>query len=94
MGARIRSKIRNTVEGERSTKFFYEVEKTRQKADLIKNVSLEGKSIKDQEGVLKAVQDFYGVLFRTEGVNEEDEEFLLNQIKVKVKEDDKCVMRI
>lgn len=88
-GARIRSKIRNTVEGERSTKFFYEVEKARQKADLIKNVSLEGKNIKDTEGILKAVQEFYGVLFRTEGVNEEDEEFLLNQIKVKVKEDDK-----
>lgn len=53
-GARIGSKIRNTVEGERSTKFFYKVEKTRQQADLIKNVSLEGKSIKDKERVLKA----------------------------------------
>ncbi len=85
-GARISSKIRNTVEGERSTKFFYEVEKARQKVDLIKNVSLEGKNIKDTEGILKAVQEFYGDLFRTEGVNEEDEDFLLNQIKMKVKE--------
>ncbi len=87
-GARISSKIRNTVEGERSTKIFNEVEKARQKVDLIKNVSLEGKNIKDTEGILKAVQEFYGDLFRTEGV-EEDEDFLLNQIKMKVKENKK-----
>ncbi len=37
-GGIIRSKAKYVVEGERSTKFFFNLEKNRQKADLIKEV--------------------------------------------------------
>lgn len=89
MGAIIRSRAKNVVEGERSTKFFYELEKTRQQAELIRSVIKNGKSVKEKNEILKEVKEFYLNLFQEKGVIEEDKEFLLNQIKVKLKDDDR-----
>lgn len=89
MGAIIRSRAKNVVEGERSTKFFYELEKTRQQAELIRGVIKNGKSVKEKNEILKEVKEFYLNLFQEKGVIEEDKDFLLNQIKVKLKDDDR-----
>lgn len=55
MGAKIRSRAKNTVEKERSTKFFYDLEKTRKQAEIIKSISKNGKVVKGKEGILYEV---------------------------------------
>jgi len=65
------------------------LEKTRKQAEIIKSISKNGKVVKGKEGILYEVKDFYAILFKKEVINEEDEEFLLNQIETKVNEDDK-----
>ena len=89
-GAMIRSRANYMVEGERCTKFFFNLEKTRQKAEEIKSVkNLEGKRITDKEGILKEVHGFYNNLFTKQGTKEEDRDYLLNNIEEKVSEEDK-----
>lgn len=44
-------------------------------------------SVKEKNEILKEVKEFYLNLFQEKGVIEEDKEFLLNQIKVKLKDD-------
>lgn len=88
-GAKIRSRAKNTVEGERSTKFFFEFEKSRKHAELIKSILKDGKVVKEKQGILKEVKDFYTTLFKKDNINVKDEEYLLNQIQVQVNEEDK-----
>lgn len=84
MGAIIRSRAKNVVEGERSTKFFYELEKTRQQAELIRSVIKNGKSVKEKNEILKEVKEFYLNLFQEKGVIEEDKEFFIESNKSKI----------
>lgn len=89
-GAIIRSRAKDIVEGERSTKYFYELEKTRQRADIITSIKIQdGKSVEDKAGILGEIKRFYKDLFTENEVVLEDEEFLLRKIKVKVNEEDK-----
>lgn len=89
-GAMVRSRAKHIIEGERSTKYFYNLEKTRQSADMIRYIKGDnGEIYKGSDKVIKEVHSFYRDLFTQRGVNEEDERFLLNKIKIKVSEEDK-----
>ncbi len=89
-GAIIRSRAKDIVEGERSTKYFYELEKTRQRADIITSIKTQdGKAVEENAGIVKEIGRFYKDLFTENEVVLEDEEFLLRKIKVKVNEEDK-----
>lgn len=72
-GAIIRSRAKDIVDGERSTKYFYELEKTRQRADIITSIKIQdGKSVEDKEGILGEIKRFYKYLFTENGVVLED----------------------
>lgn len=74
-GAIIRSRAKDIIEGERSTKYFYELEKNRQKADIIKSINTQdGKTVEDKEGILKEMKGFYKDLFTENELIAEDEE--------------------
>ncbi len=60
------------------------MEKNRQKADLIKEVVDEnGEKKKGTEEILLTVKLFYEDMFKGRGIDKKEEEFCLNQIKVK-----------
>jgi exonuclease III len=89
-GARLRSKAKYTVEGEKCTKFFFDLERRRGMSQTIKRIQREdGEIVETNEEILKAIKAYYGKLFKAEGVKEEEKLELLKQIKTKVGEDDK-----
>lgn len=89
-GARLRSKAKYVVEGEKCTKFFFDLEKKRGKAETIKEIrGKNGEIVEGNEKILEEIKYFYEDLFSARGVEEEEKKKLLNQIKVKVSEEDK-----
>lgn len=91
-GAIIRSKAKYVVEGERCTKFFFDLEKNRQRADLMKEVLDKNGDIKQgTKEILLVVKNFYEDMFKRQGVDKIEEDFFLNQIKVKVSMEDKVL---
>lgn len=48
-----------------------------------------GDMVETNEEILKAIKEYYEKLFKAEGVNDEEKQKLLKQIKTKVGEDDK-----
>lgn len=56
-GAMIRSRAKNVMEGERCTKFFFNLEESRQKADTIKEVlKKDGRRVKETKEILQRVK--------------------------------------
>lgn len=96
-GAMIRSRAKHVIEGERCTKFFFGLEENRQRADIIKEVlKQDGSRVKGMREILGSVKEFYERLFKREGTQEEEKEFLLSKVKTKVTREDKemCDMDI
>lgn len=71
-GAILRAKARHTVEGERSTAFFFGCEKAKQgKLYIDKLIGKTGKIVSEVSEVLETAQDFYSRLFSSDGVAEQ-----------------------
>ncbi len=89
-GAMIRSRAKNVIAGERCTKFFFSLEENRKKADTIKEVFRQDRSrTKGINEILGSVKEFYAHLFKSEGTQEEEKQFLLSKVKTKVTKEDK-----
>lgn len=89
-GAMLRSKAKYTVEGEKCSRFFFNLEKSRGRAEIIKELrNREGQAVLSTDGILKEISTFYEELFRSEEGDEEKREVLLQQITRKVGEGDK-----
>uniref|UniRef100_A0A8C2FGH2 exodeoxyribonuclease III n=1 Tax=Cyprinus carpio TaxID=7962 RepID=A0A8C2FGH2_CYPCA len=59
-GAMLRSKAKYTVEGEKCSRFFFNLEKSRGRAETIKELkSRNGQVVSDTGGILKEVKSFY-----------------------------------
>lgn len=83
-GAILRSKAKHTIEGEKCTNFFFNLEKNRGKAELIKELqNKKGEVVKDINGILIEVKEYYEGLFETKGNQ------LLVCVTVKVSREDK-----
>lgn len=92
MGAIIRSKAKYVVEGEKSTKFFLNLEKKKQRGNFIAELENEkGEKISDLVGILEEVQKFYMKLFDKESINEECVDRLLSAVDVQLSDDDKQI---
>lgn len=88
----IRSRANYMVEGERCNKFFFNLERSRQKAGEIGCLKKEnGEEVKNTGDILKDVFRFYRKLFSKQGVDKEANKFLVSQIKKKVREEDKLM---
>lgn len=88
-GARLRSKAQYMVEGEKCTKFFFDLERRKGNSAMIKQVKNEsGEVVTDNEDILEEIRKYYKRLFTTEGGQEDSEEWL-KVIKTKVENKDK-----
>ncbi len=66
----LRSKAKYTIEGEKCNRFFFNLEKSRGKAETIKELkNKDGQSVFNAGEILK-VNDFYEKLFKSERVDE------------------------
>ncbi|KAJ8359055.1 hypothetical protein SKAU_G00155800 [Synaphobranchus kaupii] len=89
MGAALRSKAEYVVEGERSTKFFFGLEGSRQKARCIEEVMREdGIKVRGEEDIVREVYDYYAGLFRSGGVGVQAMSSLLTSVNKKLSEED------
>lgn len=89
-GAMLRSKAKHIVEGEKCTKFFFNLEKRRGRSGVMKEIKgKDDKTVKGTEEILKEVKYYYEDLFRTNKIDEKEKEILLQQITVKVAKEDK-----
>ncbi len=78
-GAMLRSQAKYTVEGEKCNRLFFHLEKSRGRAEIIKELkSRNGQVVSDTEGILKEVKSFYDELFKSEGGDEEKGTFCRN----------------
>ncbi len=89
-GAMLRSKAKYTIEGEKCNRFFFNLEKSRGKAETIKELkNKDGQSVFNAGEILKEIKDFYEKLFKSERVDEGKMNVLLQQITREVGEKDK-----
>lgn len=89
-GAMVRSRAKYIVEGEKCTKFFFNMEKNRQRSGMIKELrSKDGEKVTETQDILKEIKDFYEELFRSERLDLEHKHFFEERIKARVDDDDK-----
>lgn len=96
-GVMIRSKAKYTVEGEKCTKFFFNLERSRKKAETIKEIKCkDGRKVKETKEILKEVKDFYEELFKVQGIDDGEKDFILEKVTVAVnkQEKEKCDEKI
>ena len=68
-GAQIRSKVEYIEEGEKSTKYFLNLEKARQSRKTVKSLNVEGKTITDKYEILEEEVKFYQKLYSSDGIH-------------------------
>lgn len=89
-GEVIRSRAKYAVEGEKCTKFFFNLEKSRQREGMIKEIKREsGEMVKETEEILKEITEFYKKLFSKGKIEKTEKEFLIGKIKKKLDMDNK-----
>ena len=78
-GAQIRSKVKFIEDGEKNTKYFLNLEKTKSRAKILDYITKEnGQTIRDQNGIIQEIVNFYRHRYKKK-VNfqaEDAEEFL------------------
>ncbi len=82
----IRAKYKWKTEGERSTAYFFNLEKTRQNRNTIKKIkNNNGKIVFSDEEILKAGTDFYTILFKTRNIPQHEIDEYLKQVELENK---------
>lgn len=85
----MRSKAQYLIEGEKCTKFFFDMEMRKGMSETIKLIKKENEEeLESNEEILKEMKRYYELLFTTEGVQDGKEE-MLKHIKTKVGKEDK-----
>ncbi len=91
-GSIIRSKIKWIKEGEKSTAFFFGLEKSMQKKNVIcKLKNNDGELCTEDSDILKMIWEFYDDLFSSRNVSQTDINNYLNSCKIDVGLNDKQV---
>ena len=89
-GAILRSKSQFTLESDRCTSYFLNLEKTKQNNNCIKELLLEDDSVTNHtEGILDRCQQFYSQLYSAGEVNSTISEELISLIENSLSDEDK-----
>ena len=83
-GQQIRSRAKWTEQGEKPTRYFYGLEKTRQKSSTIDKLKKENEVITNDIDILETARDFYQRLYTAEPTNLDDQKWLLQHIEKKL----------
>ena len=85
-GVIFRSRARWVEEGERSSKYFFSLEKRNYNAKLMRKINMGGKVCTEQKEILKAQRDFYKALYTQDG----DKPFMIeNNTQCRLSEEQK-----
>ena len=88
--ARIRSRVKNFEEGEKSTKYFFNLEKRNISNKTWTRIKCKDGNYKnDIQSILKEQKIFFEELFRSEGTNDAEAKSLLKCVDAKLTEDEK-----
>lgn len=88
-GEKIRAKVTWKTEGERPTRYFFQLEKQQQQKRTISAIKDEnGVSHSDHGKIKEVIVNYYKELFRKRDTNDNCEQKVLNNIKTRVKEED------
>lgn len=89
-GAKVRSRAQYALEGERSTKFFLNLEKKKQKKSHITELENEkGVKVTDFVDIIGGVEAFYKNLYKKQGVEQECVDEVLNTLSATLNEEEK-----
>ena len=77
-GAYIRSRARWLEFGEKSSKYFFQLEKTKGKKKEIDCVDINGKTVTDDVKILNEIYDFYRKLYKKDDVNLDFKDYISN----------------
>ena len=89
-GLRIRSRIKHFEENEKSTRYFFNLEKSRAKSKLWRKIKLDnGNYSNDITTIIKEQVKFYTNLFSSEGWNRNSAEKLLENVDTKLTNEEK-----
>lgn len=80
-GIKIRSRVTWTEEGERPTKFFFQMEKTKQSKANITKLMTETREIEGNENILEEARIFYQKLYSKEDTDIDEQNRLLRNIE-------------
>lgn len=83
-GARIRSRAAWAEKGEKSTGFFFSLERKKQPRNTITELTTATGQVKTDLDILAETQKYYQVLFNDEPTNAEDQVWLINQLDTKL----------
>ncbi len=82
----IRSKYKWKTEGERSTSYFFNLEKNRQGGNVIKKLKdHEGQIYESDDGILKLTTEYYNTLFASKKIPQEKIDTYLETVKIENK---------
>ena len=81
-GAQIRARAQFVEEGERNTKYFMQLEKSRQGSCAIHCLQIDGKEKTEHCDILEELSDFYGRLYTSDNVNNEEIDRYLNNVNI------------
>ena len=88
--AAIRSRVKNYEEGEKSTKYFLNMEKKNIKDKIWNKIKCQDGTYKtDISSMLKEQTNFYKSLFNSNGFNNDDADYFLNHVETKLSEEEK-----
>lgn len=83
------------MKGERSTKFFLNLEKKKQRKKHITELENEkGDKITDYVEIIREVEIFYKKLFKKEGVKQECVDEVLNTVSARLSESEKIYVKV
>ena len=88
--AKIRSRVKHFEEGEKSSKYFFNLEKHNVSNKIWTKIKCKDGSYKcDITSILEEQKNFFEQLFRSEGINTTEAESLLQSVDVQLSEDEK-----
>ena len=90
-GVIVRSKVLWVEQGEKPTKYFFNLEKmTQQKKEMTELKSRSGELLSDSKDIRKEMNDFYQDLYSEEKVDLEAQDWLLDQLSMSLDEQEQA----
>lgn len=83
-GVKIRSRAAWLEEGEKPTKYFFDLERKKQNSACIHKLETDGKMVNNDEEIMETIRLFYQQLYSRETVDVESQRTLLNNLDRKI----------
>ncbi len=81
-GAKIRSKVKHYIDGEKSTKYVLSLEKINNKKHTIKSLRIGNEVLYNSDSILRECRSFYQQLYNTRNIDPEKVDCFLSEINI------------